>query len=1472
MSRSIRVSRRAIQLAAGFVAALLILLGGSSAFAQANIPPLDENTSGTYYCLAYPDTAVNALDTRFPNNRVRTEASLWIFSPVANRVKITTFGTVSEVLQLEAGKFKVYTFKAGPVVDVINSVSRRTATIEADLPIVVYCYFAHIQGLEAWTPIPVDRWGTEYYAACLPGETVLEIGTAGETEVPHTVKPAPANILVMAAFDNTKVSLIPPAGMRFVGGPPTTVTLNAGEAYAVQSRVSLLPDADRQDDIAASQVKSDKPVGVISGNTRMQIVTDEVGLKNNAYKNMATEWIAPVEQHGTKFVYFPTWDGHRPGLGSSSERKREFARVYNTSGAPMKAFYLQPGGAVKVPFTVKRDTLQEFAIGQPSAVYYETEAPAQAMMHSSAIVKFNGSIPCFSGLPCLSYEAWAPYMVEMTPREQWCSFAPYYAPPNPGALQHFISVVTDTITQRSVFRENGSGFIFTRRIPGTDLIWGTMSVSPGEDHWLEARNGGKFYGVAFGIMQGNEEYRPGRAKRKDDGKGAIAGGGGTKAPQAMDPCAYEEYNALSYGYPLAPSRRVLKPADTLDIDTTMDCTTLTIKIRAINDHPIGLRSITLDPSSVKNARLVPVDPVKLSDILGRSNCTVQVTPIDPLQDAEATVLIKDRTGKVWYVYYHYYAERAEMDPAKELNFGEITVGQTGTKTVVVRNPLKRPLDVKTLTLADGNQGYTIVKSTPPVPTTLAPGDSIIIEITSRPELENHQYIDTLKVKLGCITMPLPLITETARPIIYVGDLKFGRFVLNRDGPKTMDLEICNIGSGELRFKNPNDPDLKKLMEWLDLNFTMDPNEITKLDTTVLRAQQCVTVKVTFTPTALGTFRTVARVWGSTRDRRDTSVWTAEVVMPGPTLTPFDWGKRWLTTLNSCTKSGVPFYDAIITVDNVGTSDDEVESLTLVGLDADSGYFKLDASDRQTTVIPGDVMRANSGHPLQQKVLFLPKDERLYSAQARLITKGGDTVFSDLQGIGIESHGSVTGIDFGTKNFTGPYPATAAIEMTVTITAKPTRPLTITNVIVLGGAPGEFWINPADLPAPSWTLQPSETRTVRVEFRPQFPGTRNARIAFVGDHSFCDDSTNTLVGYTFTEGVTTLGWDFQNVLTCDEPRHDVVLTNNGSEPIRVLGAAFAQPTPYFRLDQSGITYPKDLGPDEQLRIPVDFLPNHVGNYSANVIFNVIDPDDNSAVVTQPAEVKGVGFITEVNATIGTYHGPPGAVVNAEVTIDRSPAPNNLKSFYVSVFYNDKVVKLLNDSNTAEHKAMLLDGTICAGWDITVIPSPPGEFQAVLTAPAGQSLGGPGKILNLKYQLFLADESKSKLNLFMVPVSEAGKQCMRFKPTPGLITIDSICGINLRLIEATGFRYSLSQNRPNPFNPSTNITFSLGLDGPTRLVVYDASGRQVATLIDAEYMKPGLYEVSWDATGYPSGLYYYRLESGHWSKTSTMILSK
>jgi phosphatidylserine/phosphatidylglycerophosphate/cardiolipin synthase-like enzyme len=81
--------------------------------------------------------------------------------------------------------------------------------------------------------------------------------------------------------------------------------------------------------------------------------------------------------------------------------------------------------------------------------------------------------------------------------------------------------------------------------------------------------------------------------------------------------------------------------------------------------------------------------------------------------------------------------------------------------------------------------------------------------------------------------------------------------------------------------------------------------------------------------------------------------------------------------------------------------------------------------------------------------------------------------------------------------------------------------------------------------------------------------------------------------------------------------------------------------------------------------------------------------------------------------------------------------------------------------------------------------------------------------------------------------------------------------------------LGQNFPNPFNPSTEISFSVGSREVVSLRVYDLLGREIATLVNEE-LPAGVYRVRWEAKNVAGGVYYYRLRAGNYHEVKKMVL--
>jgi len=83
------------------------------------------------------------------------------------------------------------------------------------------------------------------------------------------------------------------------------------------------------------------------------------------------------------------------------------------------------------------------------------------------------------------------------------------------------------------------------------------------------------------------------------------------------------------------------------------------------------------------------------------------------------------------------------------------------------------------------------------------------------------------------------------------------------------------------------------------------------------------------------------------------------------------------------------------------------------------------------------------------------------------------------------------------------------------------------------------------------------------------------------------------------------------------------------------------------------------------------------------------------------------------------------------------------------------------------------------------------------------------------------------------------------------------------------FSLSQNFPNPFNPSTTIRFALPRTGTALLRVFNVLGKEVTTLVSGN-LSAGTHIVNWEATGVSSGVYFYRLEAEEFTQTRKLVL--
>ena len=105
---------------------------------------------------------------------------------------------------------------------------------------------------------------------------------------------------------------------------------------------------------------------------------------------------------------------------------------------------------------------------------------------------------------------------------------------------------------------------------------------------------------------------------------------------------------------------------------------------------------------------------------------------------------------------------------------------------------------------------------------------------------------------------------------------------------------------------------------------------------------------------------------------------------------------------------------------------------------------------------------------------------------------------------------------------------------------------------------------------------------------------------------------------------------------------------------------------------------------------------------------------------------------------------------------------------------------------------------------------------------------------------------------------------------IVVFDAVSTIN-KLNKQLPLTFSLGQNNPNPFNPTTEISFSLPQASHAKLEIYNIKGQKMATLVN-RHMEAGYHTVSFDGGKLASGIYLYRLQADDFVETKKMMLVK
>jgi hypothetical protein len=199
--------------------------------------------------------------------------------------------------------------------------------------------------------------------------------------------------------------------------------------------------------------------------------------------------------------------------------------------------------------------------------------------------------------------------------------------------------------------------------------------------------------------------------------------------------------------------------------------------------------------------------------------------------------------------------------------------------------------------------------------------------------------------------------------------------------------------------------------------------------------------------------------------------------------------------------------------------------------------------------------------------------------------------------------------------------------------------------------------------------------------------------------------------------------------------------------------------------------------------------------------------------------------------------------------------------------------VNHPNGGEYFYQTPLAKIIVAWEIPETWSVD-TYSVYFSANAGESWTEVATGVTTQSVIVDVPDAITEEGLFRVYAFQ-GDEVVGYDSSDEVFTIRSPQGAGLPDVE-TPKVFALRQNAPNPFKGTTMVRFDLPRDVDVKLAVFDVRGRLVQSLID-QSMPAGRYSIGWDGRDIngnkvASGVYYYKIQAGHWNETRTMVLVK
>lgn len=916
----------------------------------------------------------------------------------------------------------------------------------------------------------------------------------------------------------------------------------------------------------------------------------------------------------------------------------------------------------------------------------------------------------------------------------------------------------------------------------------------------------------------------------------------------------------SYGYPAGLKLASgLNPQDTLapEVTWSIDCmgiisgkTTDLPKDALVRSNLAGVIYYSNLSQNIVKDEFDKIIPGKTSEM----NWKLRVQNIN--ENAVAVLSFWDQTLNSREVIIRYTAPKISANPTNEF-FGSMKQYETVSRTIKLKNNSDSSFSIKDIRLKSGTTGFQITDK-PGMPTTLQSKQELDVQVLFKPT-GNGVFIDSIGYVSYCGAVYLAhLEAVVGNPVIEVPDVSLGDVTMGKT--KTITAQINNTGVSDLQVFGFTEPVNDVFEVEIEHDFSKSP--------LIIAPNQHYKFKLHFSPISDNAY-TDEITFSSDATTKDSvcRIINTRGVKPGLVAESYEWGKRRIHRFDFPEGPyAVENESGGLSIRNTGDAPITISQVEQIN-EINGESFEFNRLQFNNLLID-----AGSEHVFD--VRFRPETLGNHKLTLIFTDSFGNQTKSELAGFGVAPKIRNVILDFDTvpvRSYSTPKNLKLKVENLAYAEWEFADTLMIYDlqfdrdeISTLKNEYGTQGFNvDMDLVPIPFKLAPGASILIDVFFVPESEGSFSSEIKVVGDA--VENGHISLKGFGLSKEISVQGGSGK---ACSNSSDLIISTvrNNGTQNVQIAPLSFKEAVAEFTFANASDVQGFELSPGQMRAVEVLYTPTTNSNSVAEIIY----ADLNDLTNAKSAKLYGEVILYTANIKISPIE--QSVDIGSEFTVKANFNSNldfekaDMSEFIVNIKYDAQILKPTENFIVPSD---LLKGR----FEIQAVSSTstPGLYQFRVSSLGAYSLTGTGELFEMSFDAFFPNSimTYSLIELEAIPVNN---HCAELVSTPAKINIKPVCVDDLRQFEMSDLRYKFSSVSPNPVTNNTMIlNFSIAIDARTTIKLTNSLGKLIETPLDS-YLSKGQYELNINLKDISSGVYFIEIQSGPFSETQQIMISK